>query len=156
MAKLLSQSQGLDQTSRWKAEDKTLQMLTMMDCGNNLVSTREQRCVKVDKEGQSSAELGWGYLWRREGPEPAAGNLSLRRRNIRRRRQQPTLVSPSESPVSKGMPSSFRGTYRALRLGLFFLLFPSWIGMSNDSAVAGMCFQLWLQSVEKGTGSLFL
>ena len=74
--KSLPQSQRLDQTPRWKAEDTTLETLTLLHCRKNLVSVRKQNCVQVDKEGQSSSEIGIGILWRNECPAPTPGHLA--------------------------------------------------------------------------------
>ena len=124
MAKAHPQSEVLNHTSRWKADDRTLETLTVMDCGKKIISTREQRCVKVDKEGRSSADLEWGNLWRRECPSPAPGNLAQRRRNIRGLRQGFHLVSQSWIPVSYSPAFFLQKDLESPGTWCAFLVFP--------------------------------
>lgn len=37
---------------------------------------RDQRCVRVDREGQRASELGRGIIWRRECPAATLGNMA--------------------------------------------------------------------------------
>lgn len=121
-----------------------------------LVSTKEQRYLKVDREGQSSSEIGRRIMWRRKWPTLPPGYLDVPKRRINTWGLQKTnpLEATFGRPVSN-RPAFYMGrSWGVLGRCLFSLLFPSGNRVCSDCAVARRCPQLFLQSVEMGIGAL--
>ena len=100
MAKSQLHSQGLDHTPRWKSEDRTLETLILNGLREEPWFYKRSICVKANKEGQSSSELGRGIQWRQKSPGPVPGNLVVKRRTPEGFRPKRPVESPSGRHVS--------------------------------------------------------